>query len=254
MNNARSVLLFSNREEIVSVMGQSNRDDLSLNFLSRVNWLLHYNKSSKEFEEVNNSFKMTKLSGGEIFVVYDGGLEDDLELDGSRLNILRGINKKSSKVHIAFHQKPIKKKKDQLRQIFPNCTEETPLPKHESSFDGYIYSQVYNSLYNLYQGANQQVEFFDNQVSNVDEMIDVIFERADKTKDANLYLQYLLCCMSKETINANSDIINKMDIFPEKNRSEIGAQLIIMEKATDFKNSDYQNAFMKLCRILDEIT
>lgn len=94
-----------------------------------------------------------------------------------------------------------------------------------------------------------------NQIEKAKKKIFEWYESKTKTaENQKQKLKYLLCCMSKETMAVKSDIIKKTNIFPEEIRPKIDEQIGIMEEATDFKSTDYQNAFLELSRILDEIT
>jgi len=248
MNNARSVLLFSNKGEIVFVMGQSNRDRLYLNLLNNVNWLMHFNKSNGSFEIVDNKFNFSKMTGGEIYVVYD-------ELDVTKLEILKKVNVSSKKVHIAFHRNPDDQMKKEIRTVFSKISEETILPRHESSTDGFIYSQVYNSLYNLYYDAagskrksiKTQI-FFKRNVSSVDKMVDVIFARADKTTSLNDKLELLHQLLTPEGIETNE---KKVKEYLTEFNLKFNLQKL---KKLDFMNKEYQAFLVTLRdRLLDNM-
>lgn len=208
MKETKTIFLFSNDAEILAVLDSGYSNSLKLwNVLTNDNWLMHFNKTTGEFESVDDKFSFSTMTCSEIFVIYDGEINDTnetssnknkLKLDDIRLAILKHIYKKSLKVHIAFHSKPTKEKQNIIRKTLPGVTEENPLPRHESPSDGFIYSQVYNSLYNLYHNNQQYTDFFGKKVCNVDEMIEIIFGKADKNKSLNEKLEFLHLCLTKK--------------------------------------------------------
>jgi hypothetical protein len=77
--------------------------------------------------------------------------------------------------------------------------------------------------------------------------------KENKSLKKDIMLTFLLCCMSQETIRANSKITNDLSVFPDKMRPLIKKQIDIMEKNV-YSDLKYQSAFMELCKILNEIT
>ena len=158
------------------------------------------------------------------------------------MNILQKICTNSTNVHIAFHTKPTNEKKDEIRKIFLNHTEEAPLPKHESSSDRYIYSQVYNSLYELYSDSDKLTNFFDSQVSTVDEMVDIIIEKTISTNEReedNQYLMRLLEIQRVEDENILEDNWKIKKVYP-----------FLRNKIHEAKNSCTEESILRLSKYL----
>jgi len=264
MRNTKTVILFSNSDEIDQVAGEFICINLNLKVLGESCWLMRFDQDKGVFSSINKLNQLSEFRDYELFVIYDGEVNDQnqtlsnrnkLQIDSSRKRILQEIRNKSSDVHIAFHTKPTEDKKKIIREkCFPDSTEETPLPSHKSYDDGFIFSEVYQNIHRLSHNSNYtEVTFFDKKISSFDEMITIIFQRADKKIATNQYLSYLLCCMSQDTINKNSNIIDNLDIFPMEKRDLIKSRVAIM-KDNNYKAVVYQNSFVSILVILDEIT
>jgi len=247
----RSLLLFSNKSEIEIVTDEIITEDLGLHNLSNEIWLKRFAYDKGVFIYVNEIKEINGFGNNEIFVVYDGEYyekdSNKLTLDGSRLEIFKIINERSANVHLAFHSKPTKEKQGIIGKCFPGHTKETS--KHESSLDGKIFSQVFNLLYKFKNNNHNIFRGYLSQAANVDEIINIIFNNVGLNEQENLYVKYLLCCMSAETIKSNPEIIDNYSIFPEAIRPKIKIQIDIMKKH-DFKIPDYQNAFNHICLLL----
>ena len=255
--NIRSLLLFSNKGEIEIVSDEIITENLGLNNLSNKFWLKRFDYAKGVFISANEINEINSFGNNEIFVVYDGEINEKYEnlnknmnkltLDDSRLKILNRISKQSLKVHLAFHSKPTKEKQGIIEKCFPGHTKETS--KHESNFDGNIFSQVFNLLYKYKNNNHNVFQGYLSQAKNVDEIFNIIFRNAESNEQENLYLKYLLCCMSAETIKSNPEIIDNYSIFPEAIRPKIKIQIDIM-KNHDFKDHVYHNAFNHICLLL----
>ena len=261
-----SVLLFSNTREIEIVTSSGRCKDLSLKDLDDINWLKHFCTQTGTFKNIPEAFNFNLLNDAEVFVLYDGEFSDPdknkLNLSKSKLHLLEAINLASTKVHIVFHSKPSGPNIELVRDRFPMRSEEFPLPIHKHSKDGKIFSELFNTLWGLNYDENgfrkevaETMVFFEKNVSTVQDIVNIVFERAEHMKLANFFLQYLFCCMSKETIIANSKIINDLSIFPKKYRKEI-FRLVSLLRSNNYldQESPYHESYVKLSKILNEIT
>ncbi len=83
MKKIRTILLFSNDAEITAVLDSGYCNKLNLwNILTNDHWLMRFNTNERKFEVVNPTFDFSKLTGGEIFVVYDGEYNDKEKNEG----------------------------------------------------------------------------------------------------------------------------------------------------------------------------
>ena len=239
----KSVILFSNKAKIERILSDDYLNLFSNITLSTTEFIVGYNKDTRKFESVTGDISKKDS----IFIMFDNDTNGDKYLDIIKSKLVE-IKNESSDLLIIWHTTPSPGIKSQIRDLIPcQCIEAL----HDINILDSYYTQVYRALNSLLKGI-KPIPFFNIPIICLQDMIDVIFKRLDKTKDANIFLQYLSCCMSKETIKANSGFIENLDIFPKEIHPKINKQLDLM-KVTDFKEPCYQKAFMEVCCILDGI-
>lgn len=94
----------------------------------------------------------------------------------------------------------------------------------------------------LYEGKPEKITEAETKIINWCE------NKIQNTDVFKKKLNFLLCCMSKETIEANPEIINNPDILPK-----IRDQIDFMRE-NEYTNPKYQEEFMRVCKTLEEIT
>ena len=237
----KSLILFSNREEINhALINSDNYQFLFDNFsLSNEEWILYFDTYCNKFNKLGKNIPEIDT----VFVVYDGESDKivncQLKLDDNKKGVLRKINRNSKNIHIVFHRKPPVGIQKEILDLFPSNSNEHSMHDRKKSS---TYYQVYNSLFYLFHNGDQSKKteylnsiFPNENISNINDLIEVIFKRVDKTTTFNEKLELLHLCLTPEGIKGHEKEIN--GYFKEFDLNYFVDQL----KNKNYDDIEYQN-------------
>ena len=202
----KAVLLFSNSKEIEfcaledsSCYKRSIFHDL---VIDKDNWLAIFD--SQDGQKMFTKFLDPEFNSPGIFIIYDGQRgedECDLILDKIKMEILERIRASYGQILIVFHNKPSKRIKEEIINIFGK---DKTLYDYNSRHDrnsNSTYYQVYNSLVKLYSDYDKELNIIIkgipiniNTIKNLESLIDLVFSKfSDGISMDNFFDINLMC-------------------------------------------------------------